>query len=91
MELIYKIKNLYKMKKIIKVASVAVVAAVAGIGVYTSQKTEVTSDIVLANVEALARGESGDECYGCDTSFFEYCKLFDDWGGCIGRNRILWT
>ena len=60
MDLIYEIKNLCKIRKIIKVASVAVVAAVAGIGVYTSQKTEVTSDIVLANVEALARGEQPD-------------------------------
>ena len=80
-----------KRKTYLKMAAVAVVAAVAGAGVYTSQKADVTSDIVLANVEALARGESGDECYGCDTSFFECCKLFDDWGGCIGRNRLLWT
>ena len=48
------------MKKTIKIAMVAVVAAVAGMGIYSSQKADVTSNIVLANVEALAQGEGGD-------------------------------
>ena len=48
------------MKKTIKIAMVAVVAAVAGMGIYSSQKTDVTSDIALANVEALAQGEQPD-------------------------------
>ena len=45
------------MKKTIKIAMVAVVAAVAGMGIYSSQKADVASDIALANVEALAQGE----------------------------------
>ena len=46
------------MKKFsFKVAMVAVVATVAGMGIYSSQKADVTSDIALANVEALANGE----------------------------------
>lgn len=46
------------MKKIyLKVAVVAVVATVAGVGISSSQKTDVASDIALANVEALAQGE----------------------------------
>ena len=46
------------MKKVyLKVAMVAVVATVASMGIYFSQKTDVTSDIALANVEALAQGE----------------------------------
>lgn len=48
------------MKKIIKIAMVAVVAAVAGMGIYSSQRADVTSDIMLTNVEALAQGEGGD-------------------------------
>ena len=46
------------MKKTIKIAMVAVVAAVSGMGIYSSQKADVTSDIALANVEALAQGET---------------------------------
>ena len=48
------------MKKVyLKVAMVAVVAAVVGMGIYSSQKADVASDIALANVEALAQGEGG--------------------------------
>lgn len=47
------------MKKTIKIAMVAVVAAVASMGIYSSQKaSDVASDIMLANMEALADGES---------------------------------
>ena len=53
------------MKKTIKIAMVAVVAAVAGVGIYSSQKADVTSDIMLANVEALAQGENPLCPYGC--------------------------
>lgn len=42
------------MRKFVKIAFVAVFAAAAGYGVYTSQKSEVMSDLALANVEALA-------------------------------------
>lgn len=45
------------MRKLIKIAFVAVFAAVAGYGVYTNQKPETMSDLMLANVEALARYE----------------------------------
>lgn len=46
------------MKKIMKIAFVAAFAAVAGYGVYANQQSEAMSDLMLANVEALARGES---------------------------------
>lgn len=42
------------MKKMIKIAFVAAFAAIAGYGVYANQKSEVLSDLTLANVEALA-------------------------------------
>lgn len=56
------------MKKIVKIAFVAAFASIAGYGVYTSQKTELMSDLALANVEALAQSESGtgsctETCY----------------------------
>ena len=60
------------MRKFVKISFVAVFAAVAGYGVYTSQKSEVMSDLVLANVEALARDEANSngntgpsELYDC--------------------------
>ncbi|WP_025836334.1 NVEALA domain-containing protein [Bacteroides rodentium] len=42
------------MKKMIKIAFVAAFVAIAGYGVYTNQKAETMSDLMLANVEALA-------------------------------------
>ncbi len=47
-------------KKILKASFVAAFAMIAGYGVYNSQKDVVLSDIALANVEALAGGESGE-------------------------------
>ena len=46
------------MKKFLKFAFVAIFVAVAAYGVYASQKFETMSELALANVEALARGES---------------------------------
>ena len=46
------------MKKMIKIAFVAAFVAIAGYGVYANQKVESMSDLMLANVEALASGES---------------------------------
>ena len=45
------------MKKIMKIAFVAAFAAVAGYGVYANQQSETMSDLMLANVEALAGSE----------------------------------
>lgn len=58
-------------KNIMKVAFVATFALIAGYGMSNSQKTEVMSDIMVANMEALAdfsRGvdipciEGGERC-----------------------------
>ena len=46
-------------KNIIKVAFVAAFAIVAGYNVYSSQKTDMMSDLAFENVEALAGGEGG--------------------------------
>jgi hypothetical protein len=48
-----------KMKKVIKLAFVAAFVAVAGYGIYANQTSDAISDLALANVDALAQGESG--------------------------------
>lgn len=49
-------------KNILKATLVAAFALIAGFNVYNSQKSDVMSDLALANVEALAQHwESGNE------------------------------
>ena len=56
-------------KKVLKAAFVAAIAMVSGINVFNTQKSEVLSDIALANVEALADYEdSGTEQIKCYSS-----------------------
>lgn len=63
-------------KKIFKVALAAVIMG-AGFFVWKSQRSEPLSDLALANVEALARGEleGWDDCEdGCSTkNTGKYC------------------
>ena len=60
------------MKRLkLKIAMVAVVAAVAGTVTYQNQTKEVVmSELALANVEALAFGESGS--FGCGRAVYEW-------------------
>ncbi len=44
------------MTKMVKIAFVAAFVAIAGYGVYTNQKTDAISDLMLANVEAYIIG-----------------------------------
>lgn len=82
-------------KKVVKVAFIAAIAIVSGINVF-NEKPEPMSDVVLANVEALAKGEgegtgSGSsgyvECCGdkrlCTGN---YCGLFLP---AVGDNSII--
>lgn len=56
------------MKKIMRVAFVAAFAAIAGYGIYTNQKVDTMSDLMLANVEALASGEASvKDCVSADS------------------------
>ena len=49
-------------KNILKATVVAAFALIAGFNVYNSQKSDVMSELALANVEALANDvESGDD------------------------------
>ena len=72
-------------KNILKVAFVAAIALVSGINVFNAHKTETLSDVVLANVEALANDlEAGRDklpCYNTITSQkgcqVRYCPICD--------------
>lgn len=59
-----------------KVAFAAAFVAVAGYGVYTNQNTDSMSDLMLANVEALARYEVNPDCPNGCTSASSYCYCF---------------
>ena len=51
-------------KNILKATLVAAFVLIAGFNVYNVQKSDVMSDLALANVEALAGGEgSGGGCH----------------------------
>lgn len=65
-------KEVEAMKKMIKIAFVAAFAAIAGYGVYANQKSEVLSDLTLANVEALAG--SGETTIECCLALWGTCK-----------------
>lgn len=54
-------------KNIYKIAIVAVIATITGIGVYQAQQANIEmSDVMLANVEALARYELPEVDVTCD-------------------------
>ena len=76
--ILIKLKN--SMKKMIKIAFVAAFVAIAGYGVYTNQKAETMSDLMLANVEALAwpEGSSPYRVFPCPSSSGNECKTSND-------------
>ena len=62
--------------KLLNIGLVIVIAIVAVINVFNSQKSEVLSDVAMANVEALASGEGqpGSVCYaGYSSCLFWNC------------------
>lgn len=74
------------MKKLLKIMLVAVFVAVAGYGVYTSQKiNNIMSELILANVEALANDESNggpvdpNKAYG-----YKLTNCYDKYGAAKG-------
>ena len=69
------------IKKVLKVAFVAAIAIVAGINVYNAQKTEVLSDVAMANVEALAQDETGTGS----------CSRAISWGSCYNISDKMWA
>lgn len=72
-------------KKIYAVLVVAVVAMFAGYNMYQSQKTEkIVSDLVMANVEALADNEDFTITCSrtCSDGVGRCYKTIDKWGNC---------
>ncbi|WP_455966845.1 NVEALA domain-containing protein [Bacteroides fluxus] len=81
------------MKKYIKVIFVAVFAAIAGYGVHTNQNADTMSDLMLANVEALASGEGSTNYYrkyfcngSYDTNYYR-CEIRATGESCSGPNK----
>ena len=73
------------MKTVFKTIFVAALALLAGYGVYASQQEVDMSDLAMANIEALANGESDiKECVGCVVTSNNLCKTYGDWGACVG-------
>ena len=54
-----------KKRKLIKGMMAVAIVAVAGLTIYTNQPKEEMTDVMLANIEALATGESigSKDCY----------------------------
>lgn len=73
-------------KNIIRTAFVAAFALMAGYSAYTSQQKSEMSDLVKANVEALADNELPEVIITCSRTCSDgtgrcYYK-YDDWGNC---------
>jgi len=65
-------------KNVMKVAVVVAIAMVAGINLLNAQKPEVLSDVVMANVEALAENEtSKGECPKEGGMANKYCEIWN--------------
>ena len=60
-------------KNILKATLVAAFALIVGFNVYNSQKSDMMSELALANVEALAESELSQKCGDCSTDKQVYC------------------
>ena len=82
-------------KNILKIAFVVAIAMVSGINLFNAQKSNVLSDIALANVEALAEGEidmrmgymlveKTSTCSVCEWTgnASDYCNVYDQLPDC---------
>lgn len=67
--------------KILKVTIVAAFALIAGMNVYNAQKSDVMSDLALANVEALAWNEIivGEPCVYIPNCTCLYYYPWEQW------------
>ena len=68
-------------KNILKATLVAAFGLIAGFNVYNSQKSDVMSELALANVEALASSEGGSLCS-------QYCTSSNSYH-CHGQNSSM--
>ena len=74
-------------RKLMKIAIVVAIAIVSGINVFNAQKSEVLSDVAMANVEALADYEDNNSsnmiscCDQQDVCQGNFCGTFIPAGG----------
>lgn len=61
-------------KQIIKVTFVAAIALACSINVFNAQKSEVLSEVAMANVEALADKTQNPAGTGCTFSLLSICE-----------------
>ena len=69
------------MKKFLKFAFVAIFTATAGYGVYVSPRSDAMSNLMSANVEALARYEGDGYCH-TNIDYSAICNYYDIWDIC---------
>lgn len=68
------------MKKKFLLAGAAVLLAAAAVTGYSAYSKSNVTDLLSANVEALARGESGGDCTGPKRN--KVCKCFIGYSSC---------
>ena len=74
-------------KKVLKVAFVAAIALVSGINVFNAQKSEGLSEIVSANLEALANNARWcPDCGECTGEYWVCESDYDTWWADMHRN-----
>lgn len=71
------------MKKRPKFILVVIFASIVSYGIYTNQKSKGISDLLLANIEAMALDEVDMDCTDCYLVMGTIC-LDWGWGGCRG-------
>jgi hypothetical protein len=82
-------KNKKKMgKKLFAILMVAVVATFAGYNIYQSQRMETMSDLMLANVEALAYYEGDDTIDPNKAYGYKLVNCLDKFGAAKGARCI---
>ena len=71
------------MKKISKYVLVVAYAIIVSYGFYADKKSNAMSDLILANIEAMALDEVDMDCTDCYLVMGTIC-LDWGWGGCRG-------
>ncbi|MGN0058833.1 MAG: NVEALA domain-containing protein [Phocaeicola plebeius] len=67
---------------VLKLMFAAALAMVAVHNVYSSLQENAMTELELANVEALASGESGDGICRTNIDYTAYCNYYDIWDPC---------
>lgn len=68
-------------KKIMYAVACVALAAIAGWNYQQSKQNVELSDLALENVEALASGEGGVQCY-TNSSYTSICNIYDNYAPC---------